>query len=309
MTSPTIRRTRPSSTSAGRSRASWPTCGCSPTPTTTSQPGASSTSPRGGIGDTSVFRLAAWARANHVSFSEAIDHAAEAGLSGKALRGTEQLSESLAELRPLARTVNPGDLVQLVADRTGYRDELAAEHSSEAAGRVENLAELATRASRFHDVTDFLEAVAQAVDSDERDPTATIDLQPNDGRPGEAPSPPASTRTRRSRPQVVLGCVGLALFGLGATIATAAALPAWTPPPELSIATSTTGHSVADVQLGSAGPVTARLEIRTGGKTVWRSSLARTTAAQSVDLPASTIRKGSRVLLVTGGRTLRRVDG
>ena len=263
--------------------------------------------PKRGIGDTSVYRLAAWARANHASFGEAIDRAAEAGLTGKALRGTEQLSETLAELRPLARTADPADLVQLVADRTGYRDELAAEHTREAAGRVESLDELATRAGHFDDVTGFLEAVARVADS-ERDPRATIESEP-DGRPGPAPSPPAPRTSRRSRPQVVLGCVGLALFALGATIATVAALPAWQPPPELSIATNTTGHSVADVQLGSAGPITARLEIRTDGKTVWRSSLARTTAAQSVDLPASTLRKGSRVLLVSGGRTLRRVDG
>jgi hypothetical protein len=154
-----------------------------------------------------------------------------------------------------------------------------------------------------------LEAVVSAADSDERDPAATIDARPDDGRPDPAPSAPAPSRTRRSRSQVVLGCVGLALFALGATIATVAALPAWTPPPELSIASSATGHSVADVQLGSAGLSDARLEIRTGGKTVWRSSLAPTAAAQSVDLPASTLRKGSRVLLVSDGRTLRRVDG
>ena len=289
-------------------RASWPTCACSPTPTTTSPPGASSTSPSAA---SATRRCTAWPPGpgpTTLSFSEAIDRAAEAGLTGKALRGTEQLSETLAELRPLARTADPADLVRLVADRSGYRDELAAEHTREAAGRVESLDELATRAGHFDDVTGFLEAVARVADS-ERDPRATIESEPDDGRPGPAPSPPAPRRPRRSRPQVVLGCVGLALFALGATIATVAALPAWTPPPELSIATNTTGHSVADVQLGSAGPITARLEIRTGGKTVWRSSLARTTAAQSVDLPASTLRKGSRVLLVSGARTLRRVDG
>ncbi len=264
--------------------------------------------PKRGIGDTSVYRLAAWARANHASFSEAIDRAAEAGLTGKALRGTEQLSETLAVLRPLAGTADPADLVRLVADRTGYREELTAEHTREGADRVESLDELATRAGQFDDVTGFLEALARVADS-ERDPRATTTSEPDDDRPGPAPSPTAPWRSRRSRPQVVLGCVGLALFAVGATIATVAALPAWKPPAELSIATSMTGQSVADVQLGSAGPITARLEIRTDGKTVWRSSLARTTAAQSVDLPTSTLRKGSRVLLVSGGRTLRRVDG
>ena len=50
--------------------------------------------PKRGIGDTSVARLAAWAQVNRVSFSEAIDRAEEAGLTGKALRGTEQLSKT-----------------------------------------------------------------------------------------------------------------------------------------------------------------------------------------------------------------------
>ena len=76
--------------------------------------------PKRGIGDTSVARLAAWAQVHRVSFSEAIDRAEEAGLAGKALKGAEQLSKVLGELRPLVSTVNPADFIQLVADRTGY---------------------------------------------------------------------------------------------------------------------------------------------------------------------------------------------
>ncbi len=264
--------------------------------------------PKRGLGETSVYRLATWARENHVSLSEAIDRAAEAGLSGKALNGAEELSAALAELRPLVPKVNPADFVQLVADRTGYMAELATEHTREAAGRVENLAELATQAGHFDDVMGFLEAAARMENSDELDATATENGPSKNGRPDRALPTVAASRTRRSRPQVVLGCVGLALFALGATVATRAAFKDWTPPPELSITTSQTGHSVADVQLGSAGPIDARLEISTGGKTVWSSSLTRTTAAQSVELPASTIAKGSRVLLVAGDHTLRRVD-
>ena len=89
---------------------------------------------------------------------------------------------------------------------------------------MESLDELATRAGDFDDVTGFLEAVARVADS-ERDPRAAIESEPDDGRPGPAPSPPPPRRPRRSRSQVVLGCVGLALFALGATIATVAALP------------------------------------------------------------------------------------
>jgi DNA helicase-2/ATP-dependent DNA helicase PcrA len=123
--------------------------------------------PKRGIGDTSVARLAAWAQTERVPFTEAIDRAAEAGLSGKALHGAQRLSKTLAELRPLVSTVNPADFVQLVADRTGYLAELVAERTHEADGRIENLAELGSVAGDFDDVTAFLETVALVADADE----------------------------------------------------------------------------------------------------------------------------------------------
>jgi DNA helicase-2/ATP-dependent DNA helicase PcrA len=125
--------------------------------------------PKRGIGDTSVARLAAWAQVNRVSFAEAIDRAEEAGLSAKALKGAQQLSKILGELRPLVSTVNPADFVQLVADRSGYMAELVAEHSHEADGRIENIAELGSVAGEFDDVIGFLETVALTANSDEID--------------------------------------------------------------------------------------------------------------------------------------------
>ena len=129
--------------------------------------------PKRGIGDTSVARLAAWARVNGISFADAIGRAEEAGLSGKALRGAAQLDKTLGELRPLVATVNPADFVQLVADRTGYMAELVAEHSHEADGRIENIAELGSVAGEFDDVVGFLETVALVADSDEIDGDGT----------------------------------------------------------------------------------------------------------------------------------------
>ena len=51
----------------------------------------------------------------------------------------------------------------------------------------------------------------------------------------ESPGQPPG-RTHRARSQFVLGCVGLALFAVGASFAVAAAQKEWVPPPELSIA-------------------------------------------------------------------------
>ncbi len=269
--------------------------------------------PKRGIGPASVSCLAAWAEEHDVPLGVALDHAFEAGLTGKSLTGATRLSRTLARLRPQMETTNPGDAVRIVADRTGYRAWLEAGRTHEAAARLENLAELATEAAAFEDVVGFLDLVA-LVEDNGLDPRTVIDMWSVADRPETPPSPPPSapppsSRPRHSRRQVLLGGLGLALFALGATLATVASLKDWTPPPELSITTATTGRSVAQVQLAAAGPVAAQVEVRHGDRTVWRSDLERTPAAQNVDLPTHLLGKGSRVVLVSDGHTLRRVDG
>ena len=125
--------------------------------------------PKRGIGASSVARLAAWAAVNGVSFAGAVERAEEAGLTGRALRGAQELSALLADLREALATVGPGALVEAVAERSGYLAELVAEHSHEADGRIENVAELVTVASEYQDVAEFLETVALVSDADELD--------------------------------------------------------------------------------------------------------------------------------------------
>jgi DNA helicase-2/ATP-dependent DNA helicase PcrA len=129
--------------------------------------------PKRGIGHTSVARLAAWATTHSVSFARTFDQAAEAGLTGKALRGAEELAAVLAELRGLVDVVPPGDFVQTVAERTGYLAELLAEHTHEADSRIENVAELVGVANEYEELTEFLETVALVADADEIDDDGT----------------------------------------------------------------------------------------------------------------------------------------
>ncbi len=129
--------------------------------------------PKRGIGATSVAKLGAWAAARRTTFLAAVDQAAEVGLGAKALKGAERLSVLLAELRPLVGSLAPDAMVQLVAERSGYLGELAAERSTEAEGRLENVAELVGVAAEFDDLAEFLETVALVADSDEIDSEAT----------------------------------------------------------------------------------------------------------------------------------------
>jgi len=129
--------------------------------------------PKRGIGATSLQRLAAWAASGNLSLAGALAHAEEAGLSGRALKGALQLDALLHELRDLMGAVPPGELVQAVVERSGYLDELVAEHTHEAEGRIENVAELVGVAGEYEEIADLLETVALVSDSDELEAEGT----------------------------------------------------------------------------------------------------------------------------------------
>jgi DNA helicase-2/ATP-dependent DNA helicase PcrA len=126
--------------------------------------------PRRGVGEASVDRLAQWARDNQCSFVDALEHVAEAGVTGKAVKGAGDLAALLGELRQMVeRGAGPGVIVETVAERTGYRAALEAEDTIEAHGRMENIAELAGAAEEYDSLDEFLESVALVADSDELD--------------------------------------------------------------------------------------------------------------------------------------------
>ena len=137
------------------------------------------------------------------------------------------------------------------------------------------------------------------------DPEAKIDF--GGGPALESPGQPPG-RTHRARSQFVLGCVGLALFAVGASFAVAAARKEWVPPPELSIEVGQ-GQPVASVDLGTAAPISAHVAVVTRGRVLWSAPLSSSSAVQNVVLPADVLRPGSRVLLVANGRTIRNVYG
>jgi hypothetical protein len=114
-------------------------------------------------------------------------------------------------------------------------------------------------------------------------------------------------RAHRARFQLVLGCVGLALFAAGASVDVAAARQEWVPPPALSIEAEQT--PVASVDLGTAAPVSAHLEVVISGRVVWSAPLSSGGATQNVVLPGEALQSGSRVLLVAGGKIIRSVSG
>jgi DNA helicase II / ATP-dependent DNA helicase PcrA len=129
--------------------------------------------PKRGIGTTSVLRLASAAAASSTSTGRALEFAEHAGLTGKALKGAQELASLLSELRAAAAEVPPGELVEMVAKRTGYLDELAAERTHESEGRIENIGELADAAAEYETLAELLETVALVADADELEADGT----------------------------------------------------------------------------------------------------------------------------------------
>ena len=126
--------------------------------------------PRRGVGDRTVERMDALASELGVSFFEALSLSDEAGVSGRAasgIRGFVQLIEDVSTME-----ASPAAVLQEVLERSGYLDELRGEETVEAAGRLENLAELVGSAGEHETLDDFLEAVALVADTDDIDETA-----------------------------------------------------------------------------------------------------------------------------------------
>jgi DNA helicase-2/ATP-dependent DNA helicase PcrA len=122
--------------------------------------------PKRGVGDTSLGKLDAWAQSRNVPFADALQSAEQAGVGGKALTGIRDLLALLDELRELVDQ-GPGPVLERMLARSGYAAELDAEHTVEAMGRLENVAELVGSAHEFESVDEFLEASSLVADSDE----------------------------------------------------------------------------------------------------------------------------------------------
>jgi len=127
--------------------------------------------PKRGVGDVSVAKLDALARAEGITFVEAMRRHHEAGLAGPASRGVESFVTLLDSMKALTDddSIGPGDLLQQVLEDSGYIAELEAENNVEAAGRLENIGELIGSAREFTRVEEFLEQVSLVADTDELD--------------------------------------------------------------------------------------------------------------------------------------------
>jgi DNA helicase-2/ATP-dependent DNA helicase PcrA len=124
--------------------------------------------PKRGVGDSSVGRLDAYARSHGITFLDALKEAPAAGVTGRAVKGIAEFIGLIEGLEPFVAE-GPAALIEAAMSRSGYVAELEAEHSIEAEGRIENLAELVGAARDYGSVDEFLEQISLVADTDELD--------------------------------------------------------------------------------------------------------------------------------------------
>lgn len=131
--------------------------------------------PRRGIGDTSLGRVAVFARDQGIGLGEAFERAEEVpGLPKRAMGGVLEAARLFQRIRSAAHEGEPvADIIEMTWVITGYMSDLTADRTFEALSRQENLQELAGVAREYSEsaeepsLSDFLERIALITDTDE----------------------------------------------------------------------------------------------------------------------------------------------
>jgi DNA helicase II / ATP-dependent DNA helicase PcrA len=126
--------------------------------------------PKRGLGDKALEKLHRHARARGIPLAlAAIEIADTDELPARGRNTLIALMRDFARWRDLSKQVSPAELARTLLDESGYTAALQAERSAEAAGRLENLAELARAMEDYDTLGDFLEHVSLVMDNDAAD--------------------------------------------------------------------------------------------------------------------------------------------
>ena len=131
--------------------------------------------PKRGIGLTTLAKVQAYANEHEISFYQALRAASEIPSIGRAAAKIEPFVTLIQAMRSKADLIPVSDLLQEVIDATHYVEELEAEGTDEARGRIENIEELQGKVLTYEEneteptLSGFLEEVALVADIDSLD--------------------------------------------------------------------------------------------------------------------------------------------
>ncbi|MCR9128671.1 MAG: UvrD-helicase domain-containing protein [Alphaproteobacteria bacterium] len=123
--------------------------------------------PKRGIGDTSVQKIALTARSAQVSMAEAARLMTQTDeIRGKARTGLIAFLKDLDRWREQAEAMRHDELAEVILDDSGYTAMWREDKSPQAAGRLDNLKELVRSMGEFDTLESFLEHIALVTDAD-----------------------------------------------------------------------------------------------------------------------------------------------
>jgi DNA helicase-2/ATP-dependent DNA helicase PcrA len=123
--------------------------------------------PKRGLGDKALETLHRTARGRGIPLAAAALEVSDSDeLAARARGSLAMLMRGFARWREMAASVVPAELVRTILDESGYTAMLQAEKSVDAAGRLENLSELARAIEEYDTLGDFLEHVSLVMDND-----------------------------------------------------------------------------------------------------------------------------------------------
>jgi DNA helicase-2/ATP-dependent DNA helicase PcrA len=141
--------------------------------------------PKRGLGSKALEKLHVHARRRRIPLAlAAVEIADTDELPARARNTFLALMRDFARWREMAGTTGPADLVRTVMDESGYTDALQAEKTAEAAGRLENLAELARAMEEYDTLGDFLEHVSLVMDNEAADEAEKVTIMTMHGAKG-----------------------------------------------------------------------------------------------------------------------------
>jgi DNA helicase-2/ATP-dependent DNA helicase PcrA len=123
--------------------------------------------PKRGVGDTSVQKIAMAARGAQVSMAEAARLMTQTDeIKGKGRTGLIAFLRDLDRWAEQAETMRHDELAEIILDESGYTAMWREDKSPQAAGRLDNLKELVRSMGEFDSLEAFLEHIALVSDAD-----------------------------------------------------------------------------------------------------------------------------------------------
>lgn len=136
--------------------------------------------PKRGIGETSINKIASFARSNEISFRQALERPNEVGVTGKAAKSALGVC-TLFDLAANDDRCLVSEILEYLINESGYVKSLEEDGSFESQGRLENLVELIAQAKEFDIALDHKQKQQEQTEEVDGDNLKLTDLE-NDYR-------------------------------------------------------------------------------------------------------------------------------